>query len=343
MFSSVFVLFTCCIYAAADTLLSDQLCQVYYVGTSDECSSLRSSIRAEVRGSGVPTLELGDPSKPPMVFFHGWPDTAAIWANQFQKYCFGQNAPYYCVAPSWIDFHPDYPRANQSQLFWDVQRDAFDSVVRDLKLKDVTFVIFDFGAVLGYQYVWQHPEVVKQVIAMDIGMDVNPPTWPLPNEGSFANLMQYQKNNIAAFKADDDAAMARNLESELRGKSPCNNCRIAPGAKGVGARTGWPYYQFIRSREGEVWIERLAPKLPLSKWKFFFAPDFPDQVPLLFLWSSSIFSSEKFRQWVNNRGYGSRSTQIVGSDHWMQVRVPASVNKEIDNFLFQLEVPVLVS
>eukprot|EP00929_Paragymnodinium_shiwhaense_P096143 TRINITY_DN5765_c0_g2_i1.p1 TRINITY_DN5765_c0_g2~~TRINITY_DN5765_c0_g2_i1.p1 ORF type:complete len:347 (+),score=52.54 TRINITY_DN5765_c0_g2_i1:62-1102(+) len=319
--------------AAKNTLLDEQLCQHYYTGAGD-CGALRVAIRSEVRGTGVPTLELGDPSKPAMVFFHGWPDTAAIWANQFEKFCLGESAPFFCVAPSWIDFHPDFPRANLSELFWDVQRDRFHSVVEDLALTDVTFVIFDFGAVIGYQYVWEHPDVVKRVIAMDIGSDTKPPQPLPPNDGLFPYLMKYQQNNIRAFKSDDDAAMSRNLETELRGKSPCNSCRIAPDATGVGARTGWPYYQIIRSAKGEQWMDRLAPQIPLEDWQFYWAPSFPKHAPLLFLYSSDMFSSTSFRDWVNGRGDGSKAIKMTGTDHWLQVRVSNATNAEMERWLF---------
>lgn len=324
--------------AARNTLLDEQLCQVYYKGSGD-CGALRSEIRAEVRGSGVPTLELGNPSAPPMVFFHGWPDTAALWANQFEKFCLGQDAPFFCVAPSWIDFHPDFPRANESQLFWDVQRDAFHSVVEDMGLKDITFVIFDFGAQIGYQYIWEHPEVVQRVIAMDIGTDTKPPTRPLPDEGLTPFLMTYQQNNIKAFKTDDDELIAQNLATELGGAPPCIDCRIAPGATGVGARTGWPYYQLVRSKKGEAWTDRLAPGVPLSEWQFKAMPSFPDHVPLLFLYSNVIFSTQSFRDWINGRGDGSKVVKMLNTDHWFQVRVPTATNSEMDRWLSP-EVPV---
>jgi len=278
-----------------------------------------------------------------MVFFHGWPDTAALWANQFEKFCFGENAKYYCVAPSWIDFHPDYPRANQSELFWDVQRDRWHSVVVDLKLKDVTYVIFDFGAAVGYQYIWQHEDEVKQVIAMDIGMDTKAPSRPLPNEGMTPFLMQYQQNNIKAFKTDNDTAMTENLKTQLGGTSPCDSCRIAPGATGVGARTGWPYYQFVRSAAGEVWIDRLAPHIPLAQWKFSLAPSFPEKVPLLFLYSSEIFSTPAFRDWISKRGTvdGSKVVKLNNTDHWLQIRVSETTNNYMQGWLSRDE-PIVV-
>eukprot|EP00929_Paragymnodinium_shiwhaense_P096144 TRINITY_DN5765_c0_g3_i1.p1 TRINITY_DN5765_c0_g3~~TRINITY_DN5765_c0_g3_i1.p1 ORF type:complete len:352 (+),score=29.57 TRINITY_DN5765_c0_g3_i1:68-1123(+) len=326
--------FVGCSSATKDTLLDEQLCQHYYRGTGD-CAVLRAAIQSKVRGTGVPTLELGDSSKPAMVFLHGWPDTAALWANQFEKFCLGESATFFCVAPSWIDFHPDYPRAKLQELLWDVQRDRFHSVIEDLRLTDVTFVIFDFGALVGYQYAWQHPGVVRQVIAMQIGMETTPPERPLPHEGSLRELPMYQQNAIRAFKADNDTAMAVNLMIELGATSPCDSCRIAPGATGVGARTGWPYYELVRHDENGDWIDRLAPGVPPSNWKFSLAPSFPEHVPFLFLWSEEPCSSPSFRDWVDSRGDGSKAVRLMGTDHWLQARAPKVTNEAMERWLLR--------
>ena len=54
---------------AGDTLLDEQFCQVYY--TLDDnlrtCDTLRSQVRAERRGNGTPTLELGNKETQPYV------------------------------------------------------------------------------------------------------------------------------------------------------------------------------------------------------------------------------------------------------------------------------------
>eukprot|EP00966_Prymnesium_polylepis_P167491 3872266-Prymnesium_polylepis.1 len=112
--------------AIPDSLLSDYFCQKYYHGQND-CAALRSRVVANHTRT-VPTLELGDRRKPAMVFLHGWPDSSALWANQFEYFCDG-GGKYYCVAPSWLDFHPDVPPAPASSLFWDEQVDAFHTVL----------------------------------------------------------------------------------------------------------------------------------------------------------------------------------------------------------------------
>ncbi|KAL7550392.1 hypothetical protein ACHAWF_013633 [Thalassiosira exigua] len=310
--------------AAADTVLDDQFCQNYYTLGGD-CPALRSTVRSEVRGSGTPTLELGDPAtQPAMVFFHGWPDTSALWANQFAEFC-GDSGGYFCVAPSWMDFNPDAPPAEESRLRWSKQVEAFHDVVVNLGLKDITLIIFDFGAVIGYQFLWQYSDIVSRVVALDVGMKVGPPT--VPYEGMIHDLRQYQQNNINAFLSQDDAAMAANLKTEIGGRSPCDNCSIAPNAAvGVGAKTGWPYRDFVRV--DEPWTS--AFDIPADQWEFDFVPSFPKDVPLMFLYSSTMFHDKSFRDWIDARGDGlSEHLHMKDTDHWITVRVPRALNDKM--------------
>ena len=59
---------------AFDTPRDVHLCEQYYIGDPSECEAMRAQVRA-LRRDACPTLELGDPSRPPMLFFHGWPSS----------------------------------------------------------------------------------------------------------------------------------------------------------------------------------------------------------------------------------------------------------------------------
>ena len=55
---------------AGDTLLDEQLCQVYYTLDDNHlrtCDTVRSQVRAERRGNGTPTLEMGNKDTQPYV------------------------------------------------------------------------------------------------------------------------------------------------------------------------------------------------------------------------------------------------------------------------------------
>jgi len=320
-----------------DTVL-EQFCQVYYTLPSGDCSELRSRVRSEVRGNGTPTLELGNKdTQPAMVFLHGWPDTSAVWANQFAEFC-GEDNEYFCVAPSWIDFHPDYPPAKQPTLF-SQQRQDFLSVIEDLGLRDITFVIFDLGSILGYQMLHLYPDLFTKVISIDIPMRVGPPIVPKPDLKE--HLLKYQQNNIDAFLSNDNDIMTQNMVT-LVWAAPCIGCKIAPSdgsvkakphaASGIGARTGWPYYNFVRMEE--PWTSD-GFDVPAEDWEFSMAPTFPSSTPLLYLWNTEGFQHPSWFQWIEQRADGSQHTQINlnKTDHWMAVRQPVAVNREISEWL----------
>ena len=73
----------------ADTLLTSYFCQNYYQSGRGDCEALRARVVAN-HSRSVPTLELGDPTMPALVFIHGWPDSSALWANQFESFCGGR-------------------------------------------------------------------------------------------------------------------------------------------------------------------------------------------------------------------------------------------------------------
>eukprot|EP00930_Biecheleria_cincta_P048837 TRINITY_DN34095_c0_g1_i1.p1 TRINITY_DN34095_c0_g1~~TRINITY_DN34095_c0_g1_i1.p1 ORF type:complete len:299 (+),score=51.25 TRINITY_DN34095_c0_g1_i1:63-959(+) len=205
-----------------DVLLQADFCQVYYKGREETCKELRSLVKAN-HSRTLPTLELGDPRKPAMYFLHGWPDNAAIWANQFEAFCRPPDGLFFCVAPTWYNFHPQMPTAPDELLYWDKQIDAFWAVAQEVGIKNVTLVMHDFGATIGYQFVYRYTSLVSRVISMDIGNKPLPHGmwWPQPLP-SFV-LPSYQQINIKAYLSNDDALMRMNSREC---KSPCANCSM---------------------------------------------------------------------------------------------------------------------
>ena len=353
----VLLLATCVsVSGVADTLLRDYFCQKYYDGVGD-CGALRSRVVANHLHS-VPTLELGDRSKPPMVFIHGWPDSSALWANQFEFFCDG-GGDYYCVALSWFDFHPDVPRKDKSDLLWSVQLEAFHRVIAvEMGLRDLTLVVFDFGAILGYQFAYRFPALVKRLVAMDIGMDpcTLKPTLALQCTGglpagtqSLEEQPDYVRTNIEAFLTHDDAMMR---ESYAVVGTPCADCDAL-----ITSDIGWPYWQFVRDGPGETWPENVLPRVPRAEWKFSFAPSIPRGIPILFTYGTCQDNTgcrgcppcedrsdytdyyQVWIDWLDGRGSsayrtaGSRAVAIEGADHWHMCRASKAVNAAMQSWL----------
>lgn len=325
--------------AVTDSLLKNEFCQKYYQGTGD-CAALRSRVVAN-HSRILPTLELGDRTKPTLFFMHGWPDTSALWANQFEFFCDGPDAEYFCVAPSWFDFHPDVPTRPASDLFWDKQVDAFHDVATEMGLTKFTLIIFDFGCITGYQFLYKYHHMVSKVVAMDVGMGVMPNGLPAATP-AIGDLLPYQQVNVEAFLSGNNSLMHGNIQG-----SPCAKCPA------ITSNSGWPYYQLIRNTTGETWPERLDPHVPRKYWMLSVIPSFPDDLPLLFLYGtcdigtgcpgcpacvkrSFFFFGKDWIDWIQKRGAkdgASKTIPVGGAGHWIQCRASKATNAAIKSWL----------
>jgi len=300
--------------APASTVLNDQFCQVYYSLDDGNCETLRDSVRSEIRGNNTPTLELGYPSeKPVMLFFHGWPDTSALFANQFAAFC-GDEGEFSCVAPSMMNYNPDVdPVYDQDKLSWPVQADVLHEVVTDMGLEDITLVIHDFGSIVGFQYTVRYPETVKRVVAMDIGNNVEGVMAPSQN----ASLFSFQLQAISAYLSQNSTAMNEVIQSLA---PPCADCQIAPDTdNGVEYLLGWMHYNFIN--EDPAWTSFFDE--PEANFNFQVTPSWPEEVPQLFLYGTLLFVQDSLLTWLDERGDGSGHQQI-GTDHWFMARTTAN-------------------
>jgi len=318
--------------AGADTVLDDQFCQVFYeLGLGDDgCPAVRANVRSEVRGDGTPTLEMGDPSNPPIFFLHGYPDTSAMWANQFARFC-GDDGDFFCVAPSLQNYHPDVARLDDSELLWSVAVEKMHAVITELGLTDITLVIFDAGALIGYQLASVYPELMLRVVGMDIGFA---PTTHVPAfVGTLDDVTPFQVAIINAFVDDDDATIQAFFESfRTTFLLPCLDCEISPGnntgPNGVTATLGWPQYGFVRT--DYPWTE--AFDTPVADFEFNYMPSFPADAPFLFLWASEHFIFPGQLEWIDARGEAdgvSEQMQIEDSDHWVMLRQASQVNDKL--------------
>jgi len=327
----------------SDTILREDFCPMYYWGSGD-CEALKSHVKFN-HTRPAPTLELGDPSKPALFFIHGFPDTAALWVNQFEYFCAPPQGKYFCIAPTWMNFHPDFPDAPPRDLFHDVQLDRMYATAKEMGLQDITLVTYDFGAILGYRFTYKYAYIVKKIVSFEQGM---PLVRSLKRRGGDAEiplLPQYQQACIHAFRTNNFAYLQPFkdwLMSILwRGHDP----------KFFQARTAWPYNSAVLNGTNEEWNERFVPDIPLSKWKFRYVPDFPNDKPVLFLYGKCeegsgcdrcqlgkkciprkmLWHDKAFENWVNERP-GSQAVPVDGAGHWPMTVGSVFVNKQMATY-----------
>ena len=156
-----------------DTPLQSNFCQDYWAldaTSSPSCEEVRSHVVAN-HSRPLPTLEMGSPTKPALIFLHGWPDTAAMWANQFAHFCFGPNARFYCIGTTMDDFHPDFPVISAdpdrwSRLGFQFEVDRIASVMKELELTNATIVTHDSGCQVRWILAYKFPQLVSRIVAL---------------------------------------------------------------------------------------------------------------------------------------------------------------------------------
>ena len=125
-----------------------QFCS-YFEGTKDDCENHKQHLSSQISSFALPVLLMGNPSDPVLYMFHGWPDTAAMWANQMIHFCAPPYGTYYCISPSIIDFHPNAPPANVEDHEFDVQLRKYRTLLSDLNITKVNLMGFGWGSVFA--------------------------------------------------------------------------------------------------------------------------------------------------------------------------------------------------
>eukprot|EP01047_Picozoa_sp_COSAG01_P066618 COSAG01_NODE_9231_length_2512_cov_5.002487_3_plen_307_part_00 len=279
--------------ATNDTLLADQFCQLYYpkagVDGFPVCSEVRNSIVSDLSGP-LPTLSLGDPSKPGLFFIHGWPDSAAEWAPQFAHFCAGATARFRCVAATWANFHPDLPDAPEDALEFTVQIDKLAATMRAANLVDPTLVIHDWGSFIGYQITHRYPTIMNRTISFDIG------------SGGHPNVT-YQAQNRLAWSEKNSAP---SVGSASYWWAPCPACAVW--------RTTWPYVSTLSFRGLVPALRPIATKPLLFLWGNMTRGE-PRP-------ANTKFFDQSWLDFVHSCPHG--AVVEAPGDHWMHLRAPGA-------------------
>jgi len=287
-----------------DTLLEEYFCQLYYPHDHASqglpaCEDVKAAVVSKTDGP-LPTLELGDPSRRGLFFLHGWPDSAAEWATQFGGLCFGPTAEYYCVAVTWQNFHPDLPLFPEADLSFVKTIELVKASVEAANLRDPTFVIHDWGAFIGYQFMARYPQLFKRTIAFDIGTGGNA-------------SKAYQAVNAQAYHERDTPL----TQSIADGASvPCREC--------ARWETAWPYVRDLADAGLEV--KSVPGDKPLL---FLFGNETADGNN-----RESFFFDESWVAFVKSTPDG--KVVVSRGDHWFLHQHPQFVNAAMSDWLSSL-------
>lgn len=272
------------------------MCQTYYQGPNvTKCADIASRI---VSNSSVPSpvLTFGNSSKPPMVFINGWPQTAAIWVNQFEHFCDGESATHYCVALSFMNFEPDLPWvSNKTQLTWQEQRNRWYETMTQLGLSDITLLLSEWGVNVGQQLAYEHSDLLHAYIPMETS---NPQTVAdIANSSEhFKDLeslppaqrdpFPYHQVNILTSNGTGSPANYSYLQEEFRAFQYQNFRAFSPLVS-MQPGVGWPYQALVDPSvynasftSPEDWLGYLE----ANNWKYPNVKSLPEGVPTLYLY-----------------------------------------------------------
>lgn len=126
----------------------------------------------------VHLVDAGDAGAPAVVFLHGNPSWSYLWRHQIRAVV---AAGYRAIAPDLVgmglsdkpsemaDYSVERHVAWMSSLLFDV-----------LDLHDATFVLHDWGAIIGLCLVAEQPDRVGRVVVSNSGLPTRDPAAPLP-------------------------------------------------------------------------------------------------------------------------------------------------------------------
>ncbi|MGM0564288.1 MAG: alpha/beta fold hydrolase [Pseudomonadota bacterium] len=258
-----------------------------------------------------------------LVFLHGYPDDSSMWDLQVAHF----EKQYRCLR---LEL-PNYGDSIEDPAGYD-----FESVTRQLHdaltshspalAGPFTLIVHDWGAFYGYLFTRHFPELVKRLVALDVGAAIK----KQPNPIGYLMIPTYQLSLAFAFALSRIPAAGPFLGNMLTKGVLAGLGLFGSQYSGPTRRTplspvlNYPYFYF--------WKDALTGKLPLSM-------SLPD-IPFFFGYGTQglkkvmMFHDER---WLNKMGrkMGNKVVAFEQSSHWLMRDEPEKLNHEIESFLQQ--------
>lgn len=118
----------------------------------------------DVDGHNIFYREAGDPSKPTILFLHGYPSSSHMYRHLIPLL----SGSFHIVVPDNLGSgYSDKPDPNKHPYTFDVLANVMEGFVKKLNLKQYTVYMQDFGAPVGFRLMMQQPDRVKGLIAQN--------------------------------------------------------------------------------------------------------------------------------------------------------------------------------
>ena len=118
----------------------------------------------EVDGHNIFYREAGDPSKPTILFLHGYPSSSHMYRHLIPLL----SGSYHIVVPDNLGSgYSDKPDPNQHPYTFDLLADVMEGFVKKLNLDEYTIYMQDFGAPVGFRLMMSQPQRLKGLITQN--------------------------------------------------------------------------------------------------------------------------------------------------------------------------------
>lgn len=108
--------------------------------------------------------EAGDPSKPAIVLFHGFPTSSHMYRNIIRDLA----DEYYLIAPDYPGFgESSFPSLDEYEYTFDNIAATMDKFLEQRGLKKYSLFIQDYGAPVGFRIATAHPERVQTLLVQN--------------------------------------------------------------------------------------------------------------------------------------------------------------------------------
>lgn len=117
-----------------------------------------------VNGHNIFYRESGDPSKPTILFLHGYPSSSHMYRHLIPLL----SGSYHIVVPDNLGSgYSDKPDAEKHPYTFDLLSEVMEGFVKELKLSEYTIYMQDFGAPVGFRLMMLQPERIKSLITQN--------------------------------------------------------------------------------------------------------------------------------------------------------------------------------
>ena len=103
----------------------------------------------------------------PVIFFHGEPTWSFLWRKVIGPV---REAGHRCIAPDLAGFGRSDKPVDIGWYSYDRHVELMAALLEDLKLRNATVVVHDWGGPIGLRLAVDHPERISRLVVMDTGL-----------------------------------------------------------------------------------------------------------------------------------------------------------------------------